>query len=153
MIDATLTDAILAILHHLLVFALAIVLTMEIMVTRRDMGSGRVRYLSRLDMAYGGISTAVIVVGIGRVLWGLRGPEYYVVNHFFWSKMAAFAAVGILSIKPTMAILRWARAARADAAFRPDGDEVMGVRRFMHTEAMVFTLIPIFAALMARYGS
>ena len=148
-----LTDAVLAILHHLLVFAMAIVLTMEIMVTRRDMGSARVTYLSRLDIAYGAIGAGIILVGIGRVVWGLKGPEYYLVNEFFWAKMAAFAGVGLLSIRPTLAILRWAAAARADAAFRPAGDEVMGVRRFMHAEAMLFTLIPIFAALMARYGS
>jgi putative membrane protein len=150
---AMLTDAILAILHHLLVFAIAIVLTMEIMVTRRDMGTARVTYLSRLDIAFGALAAGILVVGIGRVLWGLKGAEYYVVNEFFWAKMAAFAGVGLLSIRPTLAILRWRGAARGDPAFRPPGDEVMGVRRFMHAEAMLFTLIPIFAALMARYGS
>ena len=148
-----LTDAILAILHHLLIFALVVVLTMEIMLTRRDMGAARVLYLSRIDLAYGAIATAIVVVGIGRVLYGLKGPEYYLVNEFFWAKMAAFVGVGLLSIRPTLVIQRWRSAARADPEFRPAGDEVMTVRSFMHTEAMLFTLIPVFAALMARYGS
>jgi putative membrane protein len=148
-----LTDAVLAIIHHLLAFAWAIILTMEIMITRRDMGSARVAYLSRIDIAYGAIAVALIVIGIGRVLYGLRGPEYYVANEFFWAKMAAILAVGLLSIQPTVAIIRWRNRARANPEFRPERDEVSTVRRFMHTEAMVFVLIPVFAALMARYGA
>jgi putative membrane protein len=148
-----LTDAILAIAHHLLAFALAIVLTMEIMLTRQGLASGRIAYLSRLDMAFGAIAAGILLIGIGRVLYGLKGPEYYVVNEFFWAKMAAFLAVGLLSIRPTVSIIGWRANARANPAFAPDKDEVMTVRRFMHGEAMVFVLIPIFAALMARYGS
>ena len=45
-----LTDALLAIFHFLLAFALVIVLTMEIMLTRRDIDAPRMIYLSRLDM-------------------------------------------------------------------------------------------------------
>ena len=147
-----LLDAVLAILHHLLAFALAIVLTMEIMIMRPDMGGGRLTYLSRVDSAFGGIAAGILIIGVARVLYGLKGPEYYVANGFFWAKMAAFAAVGLLSIRPTIAIIRWRRAAQKDTAFRPDAAEVSGVRRLMHAEAMVFTLIPIFAALMARYA-
>jgi putative membrane protein len=148
-----LTDAILAILHHLLAFALAIALTMEIMLTRPGIAGGRLTYLSRLDLAFGGIAAAILLIGIGRVLYGLKGPEYYVVNAFFWAKMAAFAGVGLLSIRPTLVIVRWRAAAHANPDFRPEAGEVMMVRRFMHSEAMLFTLIPILAALMARYGS
>ena len=147
-----LLDAVLAILHHLLAFALAIVLTMEIMITRPDMGSGRLTYLSRVDSAFGAVAAGILIIGVARVLYGLKGPEYYVGNQFFWAKMAAFAAVGLLSIRPTIAIIRWRRAARSDGGFRPDPAEVSGVRRVMHAEAMVFTLIPVFAALMARYA-
>jgi putative membrane protein len=147
-----LTDAVLAILHHLLAFALAIVLTMEIMLTRRDISGGRLTYLSRLDIAFGAIAAGILIIGIGRVFYGLRGPEYYVANEFFWAKMAAFLGVGLLSIRPTVSIIRWRAAVRANPQFQPQPDEVAIARRFMHGEAMLFTLIPIFAALMARYG-
>ena len=147
-----LTDAVLAILHHLLAFALAIVLTMEIMLMRRDISGGRLTYLSRLDIAFGAIAAGILVIGIGRVFYGLRGPQYYVANEFFWAKMAAFLAVGLLSIRPTISIIRWRASVRANPQFQPQPDEVMTARRFMHGEAMLFTLIPVFAALMARYG-
>jgi putative membrane protein len=152
-LDPTLTDALLAIFHFLLAFALVIVLTMEIMLTRRDIDAPRMIYLSRLDMAYGAIAAAILIVGIGRVVYGLKGPDYYVVNGFFWAKMAAFAGVVLLSLRPTFTIIRWRSAVRANDGFRPAPGEVMTVRHFMHTEALLFTLIPIFAVLMARYGS
>ena len=80
------------------------------------------------------------------------GQEYYVGNQFLWAKMAAFAGVALLSIRPTISIIRWRTAVRANPAFQPQADEIMTTRRFMHGEAMLFTFIPIFAALMARYG-
>jgi putative membrane protein len=62
--------------------------------------------------------------------------------------------MGLLSFPPTRRIGAWRKAAIADAGFAPPTDEIMTVRRFMHWEAVVFILIPIFAALMARgYGA
>ena len=150
--DPTLLDAVMAILHHLLAFAVAILLTMEIMMTRRDMGSARVAYLSRIDIAYGVVAASLLMVGVLRVFFGLRGAEYYAGNEFFWAKMAAFAALGLLSIRPTIAIVRWRSASRSRPDFRPDPGEVTSIRRTMHAEALVFALIPVFAALMARYA-
>jgi putative membrane protein len=151
-LDLTLFDAVLAILHHLLAFGVAILLTMEIMATRRDMGNARIMYLSRIDIAYGATAGALFVIGLLRVFYGLRGPEYYASNEFFWAKMAAFAILAILSIRPTVAIARWRGAGRLRPDFRPDPSDVMAIRRMMHAEAMVFALIPVFAALMARYA-
>jgi putative membrane protein len=71
----------------------------------------------------------------------------------FWAKIVAFAAVGLLSIAPTIAILKWRRQARADPAFVPSDAAVAKVRKVMLVELLVFALIPIFAAAMARgYG-
>jgi putative membrane protein len=72
---------------------------------------------------------------------------------FFWAKMAAFAAVALLSIAPTVRIVAWRRKAKVDPAFRPFEEEVNRVRAFLLAEAAVFVLIPVFAAVMARgYG-
>ena len=68
--------------------------------------------------------------------------------------MAAFAAVALLSIAPTIRIVRWRRALAGDAAFTPAAADIANVRRFLWTEAAVFALIPAFAAAMARgYGA
>jgi len=63
------------------------------------------------------------------------------------------AIVGLLSILPTLAYLRWRRAARLDASFVPAESEIARVRRIVWFEVRVFAFIPLFAAAMARgYG-
>jgi putative membrane protein len=148
------TDLVLAIAHHLLMFSLLAVLVMELMLIRPEMTSAHVTRVGRLDIAYGAIAGAILIVGFARVFYGLKGPNYYLTNLFFWAKMAAFLAAGGLSLPPTIRIIAWRAGLRADAGFRPQGSEIRSVRGYMHWEAVVFALIPVFAALMARgYGA
>ena len=109
--------------------------------------------LSALDRAYGGVAGLVIVVGIVRVIFGQAGWEFYLSNWAFWLKMAAFAAVGILSIPPTRAILTWRKAVAIDHAYTPPEPDIRAAKRFVHYQAAAFLLIPVFAAAIPRiYG-
>lgn len=143
------TDLILAIVHHLLAFALAGVVCAEAVLLRPGLDRRGLATLGHIDAMYGGLAALLIVIGIGRVFFGLKGWEFYVYNWVFWAKMAAFAAVGLLSIAPTIRILRW-RAAASDVAYVVPEVEILAIRRFVRAEAAVFVLIPVFAAAMAR---
>lgn len=150
-IERTMTDLILAIVHHLIVFGIAAVLAAELALMRpAAMSPHTVRLLGRFDAAYGALSIAILVIGFSRVWFGAKGPDFYLHNHAFWAKVAAFAVVGLLSIKPTLRILAWQKALKADPAFTPPAAELTATRRTMLAEIHVFTLIPIAAALMAR---
>lgn len=144
-------DLVLAILHHLVVFMLAGVLAAEFVLIRPGLSGRDLTRVGVMDGIFGGLATAIVVVGACRVIYGLKGWEYYVHNHSFWGKMICFAIVGLLSVQPTMRILAWRKAARAspDAYVVPDR-EIASVRKFVHAEVVVFLLIPVFAAMMAR---
>ena len=144
------TDLFLAVAHHLLVFSIAGVIAAEFALARPGITRPALSALGRIDGAYGGLAVAVILVGIGRVLFGLKGWEFYVYNWSFWGKMAAFAAVGLLSIPPTMRIIAWRRAAAATGDYAVPETEIAKVRTFIKAEAAVFALILLFAAMMAR---
>ena len=147
------TDLILAILHHILVFGLAGVLAAEVALMRPGLTLAGLKRLAIVDAHYGAMAVAILVVGGLRVAYGIKGPEAYLSNPFFWAKMAAFGAVALISIFPTVRILAWRRKSRIDAAFSPFEEEVLRVRAFLLAEAAVFVLIPVFAAVMARgYG-
>lgn len=147
------TDLILAIAHHLAVFALVSIFGAEFILLRPGLSGQRLRQLVRLDRVYGAVSGLVILVGVLRVIFGTAGWEFYVGNWAFWTKMGLFAAVGLLSIQPTIRILRWGRTLARDAAFVPAEADIEATRRFVHTEALLLLLIPIFAALVPRlYG-
>lgn len=144
-------DLILAIAHHLLIFALAAALAAEFVLVRPGLAGRDVKLVSHIDQAYGGLAGAVIVVGVLRVIFGLKGWEFYVYNWAFWAKMIAFAATGLISLLPTMRILNWKKAAEASQGLYvvPDS-EVAIVRRYVRWGLTVFLLIPVFAAMMAR---
>ncbi len=144
-------DTVFAILHHLLIFALLAGLAMEFALTRDGMRVSAMRRLFRVDIAYGVASILVIIVGVCRVIWGIKGADYYLHNLFFWLKMTAFLSVGLCSIKPTLTFLAWRRASNLDEAYLPKPEDVRAVRRWLGRELALFPLIPVFAALMARY--
>jgi putative membrane protein len=147
------TDLVLAILHHLLVFSLAGIIAAEFVLVRNEMSARTISRLARIDRHYGLIALLVIVVGAGRVVYGLKGWEFYVYNWVFWAKIAAFAAVGLLSVVPTMRYLSWNRRAGTEPAFQVPQAELAAVRSYVLAQALIFLLIPVFAAAMARgYG-
>lgn len=147
-------DLILASAHHLAVFSLVALFAMEFALLRPGLSGARVGQLAKLDAAYGAVAGIVIVVGVIRVIFAGAGWEYYVGNLAFWAKMAAFLAMGLLTIPPTMAIRRWVKGGQSADGYSPPAGEIASARRFIHFQAGVLVLIPILAAAMARgYGS
>jgi putative membrane protein len=153
LLDFATTDLVLSIAHHLLVFAVAGVLAFEIGVIRSGMTDRDILRVARVDIWYGVLAAVIVVVGFLRAVFAAKGWAYYAVNFFFWAKLATFAVVGLLSIAPTLAIIRWRRAQSGHAAALPTPDDIGAIRRILFAEAMLFALIPAFAAAMARgYG-
>lgn len=151
MADASL---LLAGLHHLAVFALFAVLLMELAIClRKTLAAEDLKRLALLDLHYGALAALVLLAGSLRVLYGGKGPDYYLENLFFWAKMGTFLAIGLISILPTLRILSWRRKLKADAAFAPPAAEFRLVRRALVAELLLFPLLPLFAAAMAQgYG-
>jgi putative membrane protein len=142
-------DLILAATHHLAVFLLVAILAAEFALLRPGLSGAGIGQLARLDATYGALAALVLIAGVLRVSFGASGWDYYLANHAFWAKMAAFLVMGLLTIQPTIAIRRWRKASSAIPAA-----EIATSRRFLHLQAGVLILIPIFAAAMARgYGS
>ena len=135
--------------HHLLIFALFGVLISELVVVRRGMAPDAVAWVARVDLWYGVLAGLILAVGFSRAVFAAKGWHYYSHNEFFWAKIAAFALVGLISVPPTIAFIRWRRDSVA-----PNDSQLAGVRRGLWAELVLFALLPIFAAAMARgYGA
>jgi putative membrane protein len=147
------TDLVLAIGHHFLVFTLVAFMALEFALIRPGFAGGALMRAARLDAAYGACAALVVAVGIARVVFGAKGADYYLSNPWFWGKMVAFAAIGGLSIIPTLSLLAWRRAGKADPTFTPDADRVRRVRFFIAAQLALLPIVLICAAAMARYGA
>ncbi len=149
--DAVLIDAILAYLHHLGIGLLIACLAMETVLVRQTLFTPLIIYkLARIDAATGFAAGLVLVAGVGRVMYGLKGSEFYISNHIFWTKMMMFALVALASIPVTIQILKWRRAAILDPNFQPPNAMLRRVRRHLQIEWGIILIIPLAAVLMAR---
>ncbi|MFN8831671.1 MAG: DUF2214 family protein [Labrys sp. (in: a-proteobacteria)] len=146
-------DFLLAATHHLLVLLLVTLIAMEFALVRTGMTERQARLVAKVDGYYGLVSVLVLIAGICRVMFGANGYEYYVANTMFWLKMASFVVMGLLSLPPTLAFLRWRRAMDRAEMTDPPAAEVVTVRRWMLAEVHVLAVIAVFAAALGRsYG-
>ena len=152
--DFATTDLLFAIGHHVLIFALAGVIAFEIGAAGYNLTANDIRRLGKVDVWYGVLAGLILIVGFARANFAAKGWAYYSHNHFFWAKIGCFAIVGLLSIQPTIAYIRWRGALKDDPGFLPNARQIRTVRRFLWGEVFFFALMPIFAAAMARgYGA
>ncbi len=142
-------DLSLAITHHLLVFALAGILAAELVLVGPRMGAEEVRRLTMIDVGYGALAGLILAVGCMRVVFAAKGWTYYSANPFFWAKMAAFAAIGLLSVLPTVLYVRWQRTFTQNGTLPPHR-QIRLVQTVLRTQAALFGVIVAFAATMAR---
>jgi putative membrane protein len=141
-------DLILAIVHHVVVFAIFGILFGEFVLLNGVLNNASITRLAKLDLWYGILAGIIIVLGMVRAIYAAKGWAYYSHNAFFWAKLGTFALIGILSISPTLTFMRWRKAGTA-----PDAAALRPVRRMLHIELTLLILAPVFAAAMARgYG-
>lgn len=138
-------DALLAIAHHLAVFSLVAVLVAEMVLADGPPDTRRLQQIGRLDGAYGGLAMLALVAGSLRAVYGAKGWSFYAGNPLFWAKIGTFVLIGLLSIAPTVRLLRWRRAGTL-----PDAVALRGLLPWMHAQLAAIVAIPVFAVLMAR---
>lgn len=147
-----LTDLLLAATHHLLVFALISMLVAESVLLRGPIDAAVLRRLAGLDAGYGMSAVLLLIVGVLRLIYGIKGHTFYDHNPWFHAKFGLFVLVALLSILPTVRFLRWRRALKADPGFLPPGDQVASLRLLIRFELILVAAILVCAAAMARYG-
>ena len=143
-------SALIAYLHYVAMISIAVMLVVEYMICMPGMTGTRIRQLARIDLFY--LIAAILALGSGaaRVAWFGKGAAFYLHNPVFYFKLALFAAVGLISIPPTLQYLRWLRGVKAGTANVAADYQVLRVRRLVLVELFLFALIPLMATLMAR---
>ncbi|MFQ6309600.1 DUF2214 family protein [Lysobacter capsici] len=147
-----LTDLLLAAFHHLLVFAMISMLVAESVLLRGPIDAAALKRLAGLDAGYGMSAMLLLAVGVARLFYGVKGLDFYQHNPWFHAKFGAFVAIALLSILPTVRLLRWRKALKHDPAFLPPAPQVRIVRVLIRFELILIAVILICAAAMARYG-
>jgi len=139
-----------AFLHHLCFVTIMLMLFGEMLLLKEPLTLASARRIQRYDMVYGIAAGLVIVVGVLRVMYFEKGPEYYLHSAPFIAKMALFLAAGLLSIYPTVVFLKWNTSLKQGIVPVLAEAERRRLRLALHVEATLLVLVILCAAMMAK---
>lgn len=150
MMPAMLLESLLAYAHFVAILSVVVFMTSEAALCRAEwLNAAVVRRLVRVDRIYLFAALALLLTGIARTVWGVKGVGWYWHQPLLHLKVTLFVVIGLISIKPTRAFLRWQRQLDATGALPSDG-EVQSVRRLIMVQAHLLVLVPLAATLLAR---
>lgn len=145
-----LINSFMATLHHLSAFILTACLIYEFVAYRKGLSVEEARRIQRVDLVYGISAGLLIVVGLLRVFFFEKGSNYYFHNHVFWTKMALFAIIGLLSVYPTIRYIKWNPVLGENRAPEIPDIEFKRIRLILWLELAGIVLILFAAPMIAR---
>lgn len=133
-------------LHFIAIFGIVGTLVSEHLLLKPEITRSEIGRLAKIDAFYG--LSALVLLGVGLTLWfgGVGKPaEFYSKNWIFHTKVTCFAAIGLLSIYPTIYFIKNRKG---------DKNEVVRVPKsifwLLRLELLLLFIIPLLAGLMSR---
>ena len=124
-------ESVLAYAHLLAILSLVVFLSSEAALCRVEwMNEAVVRRLGRLDLIYGLSALAVLLSGLARIHWGMKGGDWYWGNPWLHAKLALLVLIAGLSLVPTRRFIRWRKTLDAGGGLPPHDE----VRRARHRD-------------------
>ena len=143
-------EAVLASAHLLAILTLVVFLTSQAALCRVEwMSAAVVQRLARLDMIYGIAALALLLTGIARLVWGVKGMGGYVASPLFHIKMTLVLLIIAIAAYPSLAMRRWARRLEATGAL-PSVEEQHRVRRAIMLHTHIMPVVAVVAVFWAR---
>lgn len=131
-------------IHFIGIILLASMLVTENVLMSRKLDGGNLKKLVRIDSLYGLGAIITFSAGLALWLWVGKPKAFYSANPVFHAKMGAFVLMALLSILPTLFIMR----------NRNKINEVIDIPVYIlvikRVELAFLLAIPLLAVLMAR---
>jgi putative membrane protein len=143
-------ESILAFFHISAILALVVFATSEAALCRAEwMNAQVVDRLVRVDRIYWIALIAVVLTGLARIFWGIKGAAWYWSNWLLHVKLTMTVIVLALSVRPTLRFRRWQAVLRSGGTL-PTQAEVTQVRKMVMISTHIVPLIPLAAVFLAR---
>jgi putative membrane protein len=137
-------------LHFIGIMVLMGSLISEHLMLKPKMTTDQIKTLAITDLIYG--LSAIIVLTTGLLRWFMfgKGSDYYLSNPFFHTKLTLFVLLGILSIFPTLKILKWRRQANSGQETDLNEKSAKRLLMFIRIELLIVVIIPLLAVMITR---
>jgi putative membrane protein len=141
-----------AFLHHLCAFTLVAAVAVEFTLIRQELTLSSARRLQLTDMVLGIAAGTLFIIGLLRVFYFEKGPDYYFHSHAFMAKLSIFITIGLVSLIPTVEFLSWRKVLGAGQVPAIDARKRKLITAVIHGELLSIVIILLCAAIMARGG-
>jgi putative membrane protein len=141
-----------AFLHHLCAFTLVSAIVIQLTLIRQELTLASAQKLQVSDRVLGIAAVALLIIGLLRVFYFEKGPDYYFHSLAFTAKFSIFVVVGLLSIIPTLEFLSWRKVLGAGQVPAISAKKLRLVTAVIHGELLAIVIILLCAAIMARGG-
>ena len=143
-------EAIFASLHMLAILTAVVFMSSQAALCRTEwMNAAVVRRLARLAVIYVGALLVLLLTGVVRLVWGIKGWDWYVSQPLFHWKMLLFVVMAALAVWPSIQLRKWHQALEATGAL-PAEDAVRAVRRWIMVQAHIMPVIAVIAVFWVR---
>jgi putative membrane protein len=133
-------------IHFISIFAIVGTLVSEHLLLKKQLTKAEIARLARIDAIYGIAALTLLAAGLTMWFGGVTKPAiYYSKNWIFHLKIGAFAAIGLLSIYPTVFFIK-NRKGNADETVSIPGS----IFWMLRLELLLLFIIPLLAGLMSR---
>ena len=132
-------------LHILSILIVCASIAIEFSMIKPKMQYQELRKLAFVDAIYG--VSALMAVIFGLLLWFAVGKPatFYTGNYLFYLKIALFGLVGILSLRPTIYLLKLRKQIKFDDIIELPSD----LKKIIAIELIIMAFIPLLATLMS----
>lgn len=145
-------EALMAALHYGAIFSLAGTLMVEYVFLRQPDVRPYIDMLARTDIIYFIAAIFVVATGLARTFWYGKGLDFYLGTWLFHLKITLIVLTVLISIAPTLRILRWQREQAAGTLAAAPSDQ-RSTRLLVLLEMHIVFTLPFIAVYMARgYG-
>jgi putative membrane protein len=130
-------------LHFIGIFVLFGLLTIEHVLLKNELTPAAVRKLALYDLAYGIAAITTFTAGMALVFSVGKPAIFYTENPIFWCKLGLFGLIALISIVPTLFLLK----------NRRTSENVQVPRIIIHAlraELTLLVVIPMLGIMMAR---
>ena len=140
----------LASLHIVAILAMVVFSSSQAALCREEwLNAAVVRRLLRLDWIFLTAVALLLLSGVARVVWGIKGWQWYVGQPLFHVKMTLVLLTLLIVTRPSLTIRRWVRTLDASGAL-PGAQEINRVRRAIMLHTHVMPVIAVVAVFWAR---
>ena len=142
------TEVLVRYAHFIGIIVLSSMLVGEHMLLKTQITKQDAKRLAVIDAIYGISAIIVFLAGLTLWLWVGKPSTFYTSNPIFHAKLTLFVLMGLLSIYPTVFLLK----------LRKSTDGVIDVPKkvinVIRMELLILVIIPLLAVLMAHgYGN